>query len=349
MTDHKVLKTHTDRFSLYRKVRKGKQNNRNYMLEAVKAMINHPETQEGLRLGELFGYYGHSRRQITGKMELPETAVVMVEGKPVVLDNVPACRTISINVDDEGVVTHTQEIFDTPTGRIVAGMLESRAGGWSWVTTGRDSPTVSIPKNLYGFDYVLTPNYISKDHPAAMYESNDQRTIAMMESLTGQGFSDESANAIVEHSDKLAQHEAMIESVMRIEELEEAQLVAAGELLNKEAKLAEQQSMLESLQQEKAMFESAADARQAKLADALDKLPVFTNEAHRRALANMQTDEDVAIVTALFESLSRIDMRQLPPAEVMAESVNNRSNKTTHSLSKTFISFHDEVPRFSAQ
>ena len=101
----KVLTTHTDRFSLYEKVRQGKQNNRNYMLDAVKSMINSPETQEGLRLGELYGYYGHTRRQITGNMELPETAVVMVEGKPVVLDNVPSNRTIELSVDEEGVVT----------------------------------------------------------------------------------------------------------------------------------------------------------------------------------------------------------------------------------------------------
>lgn len=348
MSDHKILKVHTDRFSLYRKVRKGKQNNRNYMLEAVKSMINHPDTQEGLRLGELYGYYGHCRRQITGKMELPETAVVMVEGKPVVLDNIPACRTVSISVDDDGNVTHTQEIFDTPTGRIVAGMLESRAGGWSWVTTGRDSPSVSIPKNLHGFDYVLTPNYISQDHPAAMFESNDHRISAMMESLSGQGFSDESAAEIVAHSQKLAQHEAMIESVMRVEELEEAQLMAAGELLAKNAQLAEQQSMLESLQQEKAQFESAADARKSKLTAALDKLPVFTNDSHRRALANMQTDDDIAIVTALFESLSRLDTHQLPPQHIPAQA-HKGTAKSAATSTKSFISFHDETPRFGAQ
>lgn len=348
MSDHKTLKTHTDRFSLYRKVRKGKQNNRNYMLEAVKAMINHPETQEGLRLGELYGYYGHSRRQITGKMELPETAVVMVEGKPIVLDNVPASRTISLSVDDDGTVTHTQEILDTPTGRIVAGMLESRAGGWSWVTTGRDSPAVSIPKNFFGFDYVLTPNYISKDHPAAMFESNDQRDSAMLESLASQGFSDESAAAIVAHSEKLAQHEAMIESVMRIEELEEAQLEAAGQLMEKETLLAEKQTMLESLQQEKAMFESATAARARKLAAALDKLPVFTNDEQRNALASMQTDDDVSVVTELFESLARLDVNTLPLG-VIAESVNKNSQKPAKPTSNAFISFADETPRFGAQ
>lgn len=90
MTD--VLKTVTDRFCLYSNARKGRQNGRQYVLSAVKAMLESKETQEGLRLGELFGYYGHGRRQLTGKLEVPETSVIMVEGRPVVIDNVPACR-----------------------------------------------------------------------------------------------------------------------------------------------------------------------------------------------------------------------------------------------------------------
>lgn len=103
MTD--VLKTVTDRFCLYSNVRKGRQNGRQYVLSAVKTMLESKETQEGLRLGELFGYYGHGRRQLTGKLEVPETSVIMVEGRPVVIDNVPACRTVAISVDDNGIVT----------------------------------------------------------------------------------------------------------------------------------------------------------------------------------------------------------------------------------------------------
>ncbi|MCV4783918.1 hypothetical protein OFM36_31255, partial [Escherichia coli] len=79
------------------------------------------------------------RRQLTGKLEVPETSVIMVEGRPVVIDNVPACRTVAISVDDNGIVTHTQEILNTEPGKIVAAMIESRAGGWSWATGGRES------------------------------------------------------------------------------------------------------------------------------------------------------------------------------------------------------------------
>ncbi|EJQ2206451.1 head processing protein, partial [Escherichia coli] len=145
-----VLKTVTDRFCLYSNARKGRQNGRQYVLSAVKAMLESKETQEGLRLGELFGYYGHGRRQLTGKLEVPETSVIMVEGRPVVIDNVPACRTVAISVDDNGIVTHTQEILNTEPGKIVAAMIESRAGGWSWATGGRESGKIAVTTSFHG-------------------------------------------------------------------------------------------------------------------------------------------------------------------------------------------------------
>lgn len=71
----------------------------------------------------MYGYYGHGRRAMhynkTKSLNLPEVSVVMVDGKPVVLENVPSNRTIDISIDDNGIVTHTQEILDTDTGRIV--------------------------------------------------------------------------------------------------------------------------------------------------------------------------------------------------------------------------------------
>nr|WP_225312395.1 hypothetical protein [Salmonella sp.]QBM91379.1 hypothetical protein NNIBIDOC_00046 [Salmonella sp.] len=53
---------------------------------------------------------------------------MMVDGKPVVLENVPSNGTIDISIDGNGIVTHTQEILDTDTGRIVRGMINSGAG-----------------------------------------------------------------------------------------------------------------------------------------------------------------------------------------------------------------------------
>lgn len=317
---YKTLLTHTDRFSLFDKVRKGKQNNRKYMLEAVKRMFNSQETQEGLRLGELYGYYGHTRRELAKTPELPETSVIMVEGKPVVIENVPASRTIAISVDDDGVVTHTEEIFDTAPGRIVASMLESRAGGWSWVTTGRDSPAISIPTGYYGMDYVTMPNFISMDHPAAMRESTEDRNAVMTEALIKQNFTEEDADGIIKHYTALNEYEVMFESIQRIEELEVARLAAAGELLDKDRQLEEQSIMLESLRKGEAERAEKTALRTAMFERVLDKLPVFTNQRQRDAIASMQTEEDLAIVDKLFESLASPSIRTLPVEQISTSS-----------------------------
>lgn len=344
--EFKTLLNHTDRFSLFNKVRTGKQNNRNYILEAVKRMINSPETREGLRLGELYGYYGHSRRELAKNVELPETAVVMVEGKPVVLDNVPGSRTISISVDDDGVVTHTEEILDTPTGRIIASMLESRAGGWSWVTTGRDSPAASIPTGFFGFDYVTMPNFISMDHPAAMRESADDRDTAITEALIKQKFTEDDATNIVKHYADLSHREVMFESIQRIEELETAQLVAAGELLDKDRQLEEQKTMLESLKNIESEQATKTRERVAMFERVLDKLPIFTNQRQRDAIANMNTEEDFAIVDKLFESLASPAMRTLPVEQITTSAQQPKPRNAEPVDKSSIINFESTTRHF---
>jgi len=42
----------------------------------------------------MFGYYGHGRRAAyyakTGRLNLPVFAVIMIDGKPITLENVPS-------------------------------------------------------------------------------------------------------------------------------------------------------------------------------------------------------------------------------------------------------------------
>jgi len=122
-----ALRTVTDRFSLIDKIRRfTPQNDRNYLLRSVRGTFASPETQERIQLGEIFGYYGHGRRAVyyaqTGRLNLPEFAVVMIDGKPVSLENVPSNRTLEASVDDNGIVTHVQEILDTDPGNIIVGI-----------------------------------------------------------------------------------------------------------------------------------------------------------------------------------------------------------------------------------
>lgn len=112
-----ALRTVTDRFSLIDKIRRfTPQNDRNYLLRSVRETFASLETKERIQLGEMFGYYGHGRRAAyygkTGRLNLPEFAVVMIDGKPVTLENVPSNRTLEVSVDDNGIVTHVQEILE---------------------------------------------------------------------------------------------------------------------------------------------------------------------------------------------------------------------------------------------
>gem|GEM_PF-463018 len=324
----KVLLQHTDRFCLYKNARKGRQNGRNYLLSAVKSMFENAETQEGLKLGELYGYYGHGRRQLAG-LDVPETAVVMVEGRPVLIDNVPGCRTVHLSIDDEGIITHTQEIFDNEPGRIIAGLLESRAGGWSWATSGKDG-TVSIPTRFFGMDYVKNPNFVSLDHPAYMNESADEQEGKLLESLQSRGFTEAGAKDVASHFHKIGEQEISLINPLLVEEAEIALLEARGEIIDlatqldeEKAKSAGNEGMLEGLKTEHAAeiqalqtqlqeSHSKVAARDAFLDDMLKSLPVFVTETQREAFRSMDTPEDLKIVKGMFEGLRRTAISTLP-------------------------------------
>lgn len=345
MSEPKVLMRHTDRFSLFKNARNLGANGRRYVLSAVKSMLESSRTQEDLRLGESYGYYGHQRRVLTKKLDLPEVSVIMLEGKPVVLENVPSNRTVSITVDDEGVVTHTQEIFDNEQGRIIAGLINSGAGGWSWATGGKDTPMASIPTAFHGVDYVLNPNYVSLDHPASMFESNESREESMLESMKGQNFSDEAAQAIITHYGKMASEEMILESLQRNEQLETSMLEARGQILELESQIAEQQQMLESLQNVQQTLTDTRNARGVMFGEILDKLPVYVTEAQRHAFINMDKPEHVAAAKSLLDSLARQDIRTLPlPAHKPAVKPKQANSQMLESRT---ISFEDKVPKFS--
>lgn len=107
----KTLKRVKDRFSLFNDGRKIGANKRKYIVQAVQKMIQSAQTQELLRVGEAYGYYGHQPRQRAKKLELGETEVIMINGRPVVVENVPSNRTISISCSDDGIVEHEEEFL----------------------------------------------------------------------------------------------------------------------------------------------------------------------------------------------------------------------------------------------
>ena len=337
-----VLKTVTDRFCLYKNARTGRQNGRKYVLSAVKTMLESKETQEGLKLGELYGYYGHGRREMTGKLELPETSVIMVEGRPVVIDNVPACRTVAISVDDNGIVTHTQEILNTDPGKIVAAMIESRAGGWSWATGGRESGKIAVTTSFHGVDYVTNPNYVSLDHPASagMFESADAQSL-LAESLATHGYSEESVQAVISHYNKLAELEMMVEATERNAELETALLESQGLYLEAQQRYAAAEERIQLLERN----EGVRDEVLATIQNELDKLPIYVTHSQKSAF-KLATSEDAKTIASLLESLVKVNNRKLP----LPQSITQTQPQTKPKIDTggSFISFSGDRNPFTS-
>lgn len=331
----KTLQTVTDRFSIIDKVRRHTpQNDRNYIIQSVRETFNDPEVQEHINLGEMFGYYGHGRRAMQyekdGKLTLPEISVVMVEGKPVTLTNVPSNRTVSIAIDDNGIITHTQEILDTDPGNIVKGMLASNAGGWSWATGGKDGAVRSFVNSYHGMDYVTIPNYISLDKTSLMMESADTRGEQMHAALRNSGYSDNAATDLCHHFEKMRTNQAMLESVERSCQLESQLWASQGRLLEVEKRLRDTMVMLES------SGELAAKRRKI-LRNALSDLPVFLSKEQKQALVRMETEEDAQVFAAMLESAAGSAGATLPL----------NGGKSTHTPAPTGAKAHhadDDIP-----
>lgn len=310
MSKNKALRTVTDRFSLVENTRKyTPQNGRNYIVSAVRATLESPEVKERIALGEMFGYYGHTNRALyhreTGSLDLPESCTVTIDGQKVVLFNVPSNRTLAISVDDDGVVSHTQEILDTAPGRIVDGMERSMAGGWSWATSGPTREGVSSVQGFSGVDYVATPNYISLNRTSAMLESVTDVDQWRIDCLANVGYATDSARSLLAHMDLMKRDDLMLESAHRLPVCESQILMLQGQLLHMQDAMREQVAMLESAN-------AIKDRREDLLKTAQRLLPVFMTDKQRNALLHMATPDDLDEVCAMLESITGGGLNTLP-------------------------------------
>lgn len=316
----KSLKQVTDRFSLFNHGRKIGANKRRYIVKAVQDMLNNDETQESLRLGEAYGFYGHGARERAKKLSLRETEVITIDGKPVVVENVPSNRTVSVTCNDDGIVEHTEEFLDTPTGKIALSMWESKAGGWSWATGGRDSANAAIATSFHGFDYVLKPNYLSLEHPAMMMESSGQEDM-LLESLRNVGgFDDESASNIIRSMSSAAMydHELLIEQ--------------------------EQERMyLESVNADLKSKVEAQEQFRSMMLESLSRLPFYMTDEQKAALMRLDSEHDKKVVDAMFESFGAKPLDTLPTGAHRPSSV---SVQKEAGMIKNEVSF-DTRRRFS--
>ena len=150
------------KFSLLHEGRQYSGNHRKYIIENAREMCYSGPTRELIKLREAFGYYGHGRRVLSGKMTLPEVDVItMADGSKAMVSNIPSNVTTKFEILEDGTVCHSQDILDTEPGRIVSSLNKSRVGGFSWACSGSEKGLGKTTRlsSFSGFDYVLQPGF----------------------------------------------------------------------------------------------------------------------------------------------------------------------------------------------
>lgn len=127
----------------------------------VKSMvdaINSNFTQELVKNGDLYGFYGHEVRQLYGLH--PPDSVIDETGKQINIS--PAIRTVELSADKYGNVTHREEFLQNDNGEYAYLQYKAKIGGFS--SAVKFTPHLSAKQRVdgfYGFDYVRNPNYVT--------------------------------------------------------------------------------------------------------------------------------------------------------------------------------------------
>ena len=282
-------------------------NNRPYLLNAVKRIIDSPKTQEALKLGELVGYWGHGGRLKTNKLQPQEMEIVTIDGKQVALTLEPSNVCVELSIDDEGNVKHKQKILDTNAGKVVDALEASQVGGWSWAISG-DPDNIS---GFGGFDYVKKPSYIDNEkRTKLMLESLGCENVeqAIIHNLKEQGLSEESSQLILESWEGTEP-----------ENTEQADLAFKNLMLESVIQDMQKQhsETIEGLKEERENESAYFSKKKALMLEGLNSLPVIPTEEQKAAFASMETAEDIETVKNMFESVAE-KMTTLP---LMTESV----------------------------
>lgn len=161
-----MLKTKMITYNVHDRGRKARGVDRLFDTAALAALINGPEVQERVKLGDMLGYYGHWPRLAFG---MATREVGLLDGKVVALPT--ALRTIHLSADEQGNISHQAEFLDNAWGQEAAGHYQSEAGGFSSAIDVSPRSSPSIPTDFHGFDYVLEPNYTTNRGHRAMLDA----------------------------------------------------------------------------------------------------------------------------------------------------------------------------------
>lgn len=309
-------------FSLLNEGRKYTGNHRKYLIENAREICYNPVTREKINLREAYGYYGHGRRIIAGKMNIGEVeAITLPDGSSAIISNIPSNLTIDFDVTDDGQVNHTQEILDTETGKIVASLHNSKVGGFSWACPGVDAGAkgVSHLSGFSGFDYVLNPGFAhNRGYILESADSSAQQMI--LESVSAVLHDDAKAEKLVRGwtQDYYTRITQLEDQIFRLE-AQSADLAAEHKSMR---------SLITEAHNAKEKSEKAQDTLKTNIMGILealkDSLPVFIPDDAMHAMMN----GDFERAKTIFEKASKIDLSQLPISSPLNEAKPHFINST---------------------
>lgn len=293
-------------FSLLDEGRQYTGNHRKYLVANAREICYSAPTRERIALREAYGYYGHGRRILAGRMKIGEVeAVTLPDGGTAIISNIPSNITIAFDVAEDGTVTHTQEILSTETGQIVKGLHESRVGGFSWACPGTDrgSKGVTHLTGFAGMDYVLSPGF-SANRGYVLESADAAAAQGILECVAATIHDDSKAEQYVrgwtrDYESRIAQLEQQLFHL----ESNGAEMAAEHEALKnlaEEAAAAREKAAQDSMELKAAVSEAMKSLN--------DALPFFIPEDAMHAMLN----GDFSRAKAIFESASRIDFGQYP-------------------------------------
>lgn len=298
-------------FSLLDEGRRYTGNHRKYLIENAREICHSPATREKIRLREALGFYGHGRRILAGKMNIGEVeAISLPDGGKAIVSNIPSNVTVAFDISPEGIVSHSQEVLDTETGKIVSALHASRVGGFSWACPGVDGG-MGKPTRLSGFagfDYVLNPGFSSNRGyvlEAAADAAGQEQMI--LECLA----------ATVQDDKKAEEYLAgwKMDTQTRLAELEDAVFESTARQAEMEERLrrSEETAAEANANREAAILEAAAhrDRLSGLISTLASAFPCFIPEA----VQHQMLEGDFTRAKMIFEQASRVDFSQYPLGE----------------------------------
>ncbi len=180
--------------------------NRDFNIRALMDNINGQACQEKIKSRGMFGYFGHKPRVLAG---LEPVESMVINGKYNEIE--PAIVTTYLEAFPDGTIKHQTEFLETSSGKKAARMFASRVGGFS-------SAIDQAKNELYGFDWVLSPNYhFNRPYALDSVDDSGQQADLTFDQVLDAVKSEEDAfwTALIEAKDaQIAKISAALDSVV---------------------------------------------------------------------------------------------------------------------------------------